>query len=619
MNFPQAIAEDDQSVTFQTPSGQPLRLPKDLAANIGWEPQATQRPMFATPEPQPVDPAPAVPAPVQPAPAAQPAPAPVVTAQPVRQGKQPTKGQQAEAAIAQGFDLQEEAIRERQRVQGEADFQAAEHLRLRNEELKRRDEAEAKRVGEENDFLSRERADIAKAAEDASKLTIDRGAYLRNMPGGQKVGLILSTLVAGIGSAMKGQGDKNPAVDILLSSIDKSVADQMAMIDKARGDIAVKRQILGDKVADFGDRRAQEAVLRARIIDAASGQIEELTAKTKSALAKSNGSEALGLLAAARGETMQRAFQWEEGHRLAQRNTSIAGGQLKLARDKFKADEDQRTLDNQFRQDKLEAERGAAAAKGTLISPVTGKAIGRSSFTDEGQRAKDQAALEAGAKFRQKAVEYAKASADAGRSFGGFFGAGKTDQRRNLEAMHAELITLYGKAISGGEVKDTEIERIEKFIPAPRGTFTGGADPADMVRQWTKSLDTEQEMFLRGRGIDPTGYLRDMRTVMEPEAPVATQTSTEQRIARLSSAESTGDAVLALQDLAKSEPSALLGEDVVATAKAAYDKVAADPKATKPQKEKALAGYTAVVQANANEREVLARPKPEPVPRGGAF
>ena len=72
----------------------------------------------------------------------------------------------------------------------------------------------------------RQKAEAARARlEEQAMRPVDRSLGLST---GQSIMLAISVAIAGFGSALKGQGDKNPALDILMRSIDKNVEDQWA-------------------------------------------------------------------------------------------------------------------------------------------------------------------------------------------------------------------------------------------------------------------------------------------------------------------------------------------------------------------------------------------------------
>ena len=104
---------------------------------------------------------------------------------------------------------------------------AAEHDRIRAEaaEAIRRKEEEVA-ANQRRIENARQRAEhmIAQVEAEAAK-PVDRSLGLGT---GKSILLAISVALAGLGSALKGQGDKNPALDIVMRAIDKHVEDQWA-------------------------------------------------------------------------------------------------------------------------------------------------------------------------------------------------------------------------------------------------------------------------------------------------------------------------------------------------------------------------------------------------------
>jgi hypothetical protein len=104
---------------------------------------------------------------------------------------------------------------------------AAEHDRIRAEaaEAIRRKEEEIA-ANQRRIDLGRQRAEHMIAQVEAEALKpVDRSLGLGV---GKSILLAISVAIAGFGSALKGQGDKNPALDIVMRAIDKHVEDQWA-------------------------------------------------------------------------------------------------------------------------------------------------------------------------------------------------------------------------------------------------------------------------------------------------------------------------------------------------------------------------------------------------------
>lgn len=96
---------------------------------------------------------------------------------------------------------------------------------------------------------------------------------------GRAVMLGVMAAIAGLGSALKGQGDKNPALDIIMKSIDERVADQFAAKKAGMEDRARQRNRLDvyrdSKVLGIDQ---QQAAARIALMKQAANEMEQVAA-----------------------------------------------------------------------------------------------------------------------------------------------------------------------------------------------------------------------------------------------------------------------------------------------------------------------------------------------------
>lgn len=352
-----ALYEDEPWVEVPTPDGRILRVPRNVALQFGNNLPQNEIPQ-ANPMPAPMQepqipansvveqtppetfasqglpvPSSAMQTPVQPAPVPvvdqagafqnpvedaavqqqvqqpQPAPKPVKKAVPIKL----TPEQEAAKLVQDRYT--EEARRKIEVANQEAEQQTAlGHATAANQA--KIDAAMQKQADDANKAVmetQRLTADFEKTRKEIANQKIDRSV---DHPMLSMIGVVLS----GMGSAMKGEGDKNPALDMLFKVIDRKVAGQMQ-------DLELKGKILGytkdqiDMVRNTAtDRNAINKLLTAAETDKAKSEIERITALTNSPILKARGMEAAGALGVLAADAQSKAVQAQIENRQKQQD-----------------------------------------------------------------------------------------------------------------------------------------------------------------------------------------------------------------------------------------------------------------------------------------------------------
>lgn len=245
---------------------------------------------------------------------------------------------------------------------------------------------------------------------------------------------MIAVALGGLGSALAGNKDgRNPALDMLMQSIDRKVAGQMADLDKRRGDLSGQREQMGMLRETNKDRLAEYDVRVVAAIDQAKGQIEAIKnrsasdqvraqADVMSAQLDQKRAEIWGTAAERESQKLLREKQFKQQQIEAQQQNAARWAGIAQADRHHKDDLDFRNKELDLRKQEIEASKAAAMAaasgKGNeksreelmkfetaneergLVDPVTGDRF----LTKEGEAAMKQAdALEAQAKaFRDK-------------------------------------------------------------------------------------------------------------------------------------------------------------------------------------------------------------------------
>jgi hypothetical protein len=268
------LSDDGQVSTFLTDDGRQVQVASQFAPSLGGAPDPAAG---LTPEPAPAPPpmvpempaieqAPAPawaePPPVAPQPEPVPtfaAPEPAPTPEPVEEFAPDDFTDLRRPVIAPDASVRTPtqlaaAMLPDEQVKADAAFNAAEADAKAKEEAARLQEAAVAEAQRNEEAMLKEREQRAleeKVLNDDYRKTIQRHANFkvdpnRGISGDRQTWAWIAAAIAGFGSALKGEGDKNPALQALMSNLDKNVQLQMSERDAIAQGIGMKREALTD-------------------------------------------------------------------------------------------------------------------------------------------------------------------------------------------------------------------------------------------------------------------------------------------------------------------------------------------------------------------------------------
>lgn len=170
-----------------------------------------------------------------PEPVAAPPIAPELPGSPQYQGAQPFQIEDPTDYLGSQKQLYEEGRRindESSRLQRE---DAKRELEIRNRELREVEEVdklEAKKRAEISAETEARVAKIEQASQEFMDAKVDQGRWWSDKSTASTIGIGIAVAMTGIGMAMKGQGDKNPALDIIMKAINQDIELQLEAIDR---------------------------------------------------------------------------------------------------------------------------------------------------------------------------------------------------------------------------------------------------------------------------------------------------------------------------------------------------------------------------------------------------
>jgi hypothetical protein len=381
--MPTVLSETATETVVQTDDGRVLTLPKAFAAQYGLgtiappslpfvspgmqpptpEPRV-EPPTFSTPQPaaaladgaipgvpQVASPPPAQqidtpappppPAPLEPAAPAPPAAPPIAPA-PAPAGN---PFQQAAALQQSGFGLQEQAVIDTA-VADQRKF--AEVAAAREASNAKAAEIQAARQKQAEADLA-ERARMEREYGDAVKAYGSHKIESKSPP----VGALIFAALSGIGSALKGEGQRNPALDIIMAKQAESIQLQMAEREKLGQSI----QLYGQKADRFGrlagDRAAEYHLRLAGEQEKLAQEIALIGERSNSETVKARAEAGIGQIRVAQGENLSLAADKEFGRITSERQLAEQRAARAAAAAQAKADriESSRRFDLE-RQDK---------------------------------------------------------------------------------------------------------------------------------------------------------------------------------------------------------------------------------------------------------------------------
>lgn len=377
MAYPRLIDSDEVMGLYATPRGQIL-IPHAQRAMYGIpEPEPPPEspvppdalampvpPQDATPPPEAIDPIAGVapgPPPGHPdaatgvpptGPAESPSPPPGLAGASITPPQGATAGEGTPPSEAPPIDLSKATLGDVLKVQtgalgeqakadqGVLDVQAgglAEQQRLQNERNAAVEAEKAKFVAQEKadqENIKRTQALYEQKVQEFADKKVDRSLHLGM---GKSILMALSVAMSGLGSVLKHQGDKNPALDLLMAQIQQHVDDQW----KAKEDLGKQAGMARDQLSMFRDAasntQASKNLAVAGLLEKSSRDIEAMMSGVASAEKKAAG------------------MQVAAGARVAAGNLIAQTVQAKHAEDQQK-----RAFDEQVREHKAQVGLGYA-------------------------------------------------------------------------------------------------------------------------------------------------------------------------------------------------------------------------------------------------------------------
>jgi hypothetical protein len=331
------IYQGEEIVDVTAPDGTSYKLPRSLVGGLQFPPQQSGINPVAQMPAQPAPPQSVTdgqipsetqqPQPAPETPAQQPDLAPVVKDVPDANGVAKQQAAQAKAEakqkaaaakqaaspagqLAAANNAQQAAIGDQQNaVTSEADVEAAGHTMIADAYHQRNADIERMALQREADA----RADLAEQEKKQTEIVgmRDRIAATKiDHKADHPVLGMISVALAGLGSAMKGETE-NPALEMLLKSIDRKVAGQMA-------DLEQQKDVLGltkDELAQLKEKATSKLALNNMLIGAASEkaarQVEEIVARTTSDKVRLEGQKTAALLREHGAEKTMQAVQYQ--------------------------------------------------------------------------------------------------------------------------------------------------------------------------------------------------------------------------------------------------------------------------------------------------------------------
>ena len=430
-------------------------------------------------------------------PPAAPEPVPQAPVAPMKPGKPLTVKQeaaQAQGLTDQGMAMQQQGYAEEERgMEAMADVDArrfdaeAEMLAQRQQaaaELKQKHEGERIQAEEEKRTLGN---GIAQAVDARKSWRMDRGRLLKQMDGGDKALGALSILLGAFGQHQT-KSASNPAMDMLMKSIDQDAQDQMQEYDQLGENAAEAKSSYKEYMAQLKDRDAAAAATKAELYQGYAEKIEMMGARSSSERVKANA-------VVISGQFKQKASQAilqgaDSAHQRVQQRRQLAAqysAQAKQDRQwRAEFDEGKRRYDLES-----QAKEKAALAAGNPAEAARIKeerSLGIGDLTGAPIKNKDGTSFLA--RSPESAIEIAKQTSatygiatlasqleDGYRKHGAEFT--KTEAYRQLKSTHAQMQIELKEAFKLGVLAGPDLELINNAI--------GTSDPIEL-RGYTKAL-----------------------------------------------------------------------------------------------------------------------------------
>lgn len=152
--------------------------------------------------------------------------------------------------------------------------------------------------------------------EKLAKTKIDPNRRWHSMSTGKKIGAVFFSLVSGLGSVLKRQGDKNPALDLIMQSIRDDVALQMDERDKLADDVGRRKDAYDQLRQTAKDREAERQGRIAAITQALADDYTAIALQSASDDVKFQAADMANGLAAQSAAAMEEAAKWQAEYQL---------------------------------------------------------------------------------------------------------------------------------------------------------------------------------------------------------------------------------------------------------------------------------------------------------------
>lgn len=492
---PPSEAPDQSALGISQPLAPPVGFPRpDLAGPAAPGPAWTAGDTAALEQMTPSPPAPtSAPTPSAPTGAPQPQPAPHPARGPAPRAQRPApapaqapRGKYFGEVVAAGEQaeaMMQEAIADRAVAEQAANQRIVNTLDERNAELNRIREEQQKAQQASMAEIERRSKSVDAAIEDYSKTSIDPNRLSKSMSTASKAGLLFFQALAGLGQALKGDGGRNPAIDLWLQQIDKDIRLQMDARDQKRDHIGQMK----DALARFQDlaqtRQGMYSIAMAAETDRAAKMLEQIAAQSKLDTVRANALESAAMLrqqsASFKGEWAKAEFQADQQARSLQeqiRSNRVAEGQraqgLALDRQRFEYQKQKDAQDRELAFAQLDAQgrQGRAEALRKADEELQEKAIygsdGNIILNPAGQKLVEQAnQIEAAA-----ASEADPARAQALREQAALMRT-EAQVSHGLKGRNADHAAKLSKTIKSGQDALTYIDEIKKLREQEGGRF----------------------------------------------------------------------------------------------------------------------------------------------------
>lgn len=197
----------------------------------------------------------------------------------------------------------------------------------------------------------------------------------------------IGVALGGIGAAMSGHGESNPALDAFYKAIDRKVAGQIQDLDKRRAGLSDQREAIGMQRQAGQDRLAELTTYRLAAIEGAKRRIEKVKQTTTSDVTRAGtdmlladlSQKSVAELAAAQAREQQKRDAEAARKQAAQQHAQTIGVQIRGQNLQNQQHKDQLA---ERAQERLDAIAAQLMARGDKASADLAKRVGEEAVTD---------------------------------------------------------------------------------------------------------------------------------------------------------------------------------------------------------------------------------------------